>query len=70
MSTSKDPASLIWLNRKELAQHLNLSLRKIDYMVSDGEIPHVNIGRSIRFHRPSIDELLLSKMERRVNGKD
>lgn len=63
MKKQTDPASP-WLNRKQLAKHLNLSQRKTDYLVADGEIPFVAFGRSKRFHREMIDKLLLGKMVR------
>ena len=34
MSKETDPAASVWLNRKQLAKHLNLSQRKIDYLVA------------------------------------
>jgi excisionase family DNA binding protein len=68
MTKEIDRASDVWLTRKQLAQHLNLSLRTIDYLTTSGEIPYVNFGRRAkRFHRETIDSLLL---KRQVHGKD
>jgi excisionase family DNA binding protein len=70
MSMSKDSVASVWLNRKQLAKHLNLSLRTIDYMTKAGEIPFVPFGRRAkRFHRPTIDGILLERQQR-GNGKD
>jgi len=61
MSTKKELASHTWLTRKELAAHLKLSVRKIDYMTAAGELPCIAFGRAKRFHRPTIDEICLKK---------
>lgn len=44
----KDEFEPLW-ERKEAAEYLNLSLRKIDSMVARGELPVVRFGRAVRF---------------------
>jgi hypothetical protein len=70
MSRQTNAVSDVWLTRTKLARHLNLSVRQVDYMTVNGELPCVLFGtRTKRYHRESIDRLLL---ERQVggNGKD
>ena len=47
------------LTRKEIAKHLKIPVRTIDYLVNTGQIPFSRIGqRMVRFQRSRIDEYL------------
>jgi excisionase family DNA binding protein len=60
----KDINNQTWLTRKEIAEHLKLSLRQIDYMTAEGQLPFTLIGaRTKRYHKPTIDELLLGQQQ-------
>lgn len=50
------------LNKKELAQLLNISVKTIDKWVSAGKIPHFKVGgKVVRFERKSIETWLLER---------
>jgi excisionase family DNA binding protein len=70
MSKQTDPASDVWLTRAQIAKHLNVSLRQIDYLTEEGVLPFVLFGRRTkRYHRESIDRLLLER-QKRANGNN
>jgi excisionase family DNA binding protein len=47
------------LTRKEIAKHLKIPVRTIDYLVNTGQIPFSRIGqRTVRFQKSRIDEYL------------
>jgi excisionase family DNA binding protein len=68
-ASCKDLAGDTYLTRRELASYLKLSQRKIDYMTSSGELPFIPHGRAKRYHRPTIDEIMLEK-QTRSNGNN
>lgn len=39
--------------KKELARHLNISERWIEYRMSDG-LPHYRMGKAVRFQRAAV----------------
>jgi excisionase family DNA binding protein len=59
-------AAKLLLTRHEAAEMLGLSVRKIDLLVSSGDLPAVRIGRSIRI-RPSALDYLIESRESRSN---
>jgi excisionase family DNA binding protein len=61
-------ASKQLLTRPEAAEALSLSVRMIDELVKTGDLPHVKIGRSVRF-RPSALEYFIEARETRVSRK-
>jgi excisionase family DNA binding protein len=46
------------LNRKEAADFLRLSPRKLDQLAASGEIPKVKIGASVRFCRDDLEKFV------------
>jgi excisionase family DNA binding protein len=53
------PAAIIPLiTRKDLAARLSLSLRFIDNLTRDGEIPHYKIGKSVRYDSAEVEARL------------
>lgn len=42
------------LTKKELAEFLNVSIKMIDRKVHMNEIPHLKVGRLVRFNKRSI----------------
>lgn len=53
-----------WVKKKEIAEHLGISLRTVNYWMRRGELPYVRMGRAIRFKISLIDETL----RRRTRG--
>lgn len=50
-----------WMNTKEAAEYLRISENNLRVKISRGEIPvHGRLGRSWRFRRDKLDELLNS----------
>lgn len=49
-----------YMSRTELARVLHVSPRTIDEMVRAGRIPHVHIGRILRFNLPEVVAALTS----------
>lgn len=48
----------IGLKRKEAADMLRVSIRTVDRLISDGELPASKVGRSVRILRADIEALL------------
>lgn len=55
----------VWLDSKELAAYLKVSVSQIHNLTSDGYIPYYKFGRRNRYLQREIDELLLSQ---RIGG--
>ena len=51
----------VWLDSKELAVYLKVSVSQIHNLTSNGYIPYYKFGRRNRYLQREIDELLLSK---------
>jgi excisionase family DNA binding protein len=48
-----------WVRKKELAKHLNISLRTVDNWIRNGKLPHIRMGaRNVRFKLSEVDEAL------------
>ena len=46
------------LTPQEVAEHLNISRRKAYYLIEDGLIPHVKIGKNIiRVNRKDVEQI-------------
>lgn len=54
-----NPRQPALLTRLEAARFLNLSPRKIDYLVSSGELPRIKIGSSVRFESGDLNAFIL-----------
>jgi len=55
---------IIWLNSKEAAEYLRISENNLRVKVSRGDIPvHGRLGRSLRFRREELDNLLKSSLK-------
>lgn len=53
----------IWMNSKEAAEYLRISVENLRVKVSRGEIPvHGRLGRSLRFRREELDKMLESSI--------
>lgn len=71
MNNSYKPNSLfdnriVWLDSKEAAEYLRISVANLRVKVSRGEIPvGGRLGRSLRFNRIELDELLKSSITKR-----
>lgn len=50
-----------WLTSKEAAQYLRVSEGTLRNLVSNGKVPYVKLGRSNRYSRKELRQLLLSK---------
>ena len=49
-----------WLNTAEAAEYLSISKGQLLNLVSRGEIPYYKLGRSNRYLKKELDEILLS----------
>ena len=62
-TTAKVPEG--WIRKKELAQHLKVSLRTIDNWIGKGMIPYIRLGsRMILFKQSLVDESLNRRFQR------
>lgn len=52
-----------WMTTKEVAVHLNTTVRHIQSLRFRREIPCRKVGGKLRFHRPTIDKWMLSTQE-------
>ena len=52
------------LTSRQAAQALQISERKLWSMKASGEIPHVLLGRSVRFDRKSLREFINDRTQR------
>lgn len=51
------------LTRKEAAEALSISVRKVDYLIASGDIPAVRLGRKTVRIRPSAVNYLIEANE-------
>lgn len=49
------------LTKQQLAPRLNISLRTVENMMADGDIPHWKRGKVVRFHWPDVLNALRRK---------
>lgn len=49
------------LTKKELAEFLSIHPRTIDYWISQGQVPHYKLGKSVRFKLSDISVFMESK---------
>lgn len=49
-----------WMNTSEAAEYLSISKGRLLNLVSQGVIPVYKLGRSNRYRKEEIDEILLS----------
>jgi len=52
------------LTRREAADRLAVSQRKLDQMIAEGELPRAKIGSSVRVDPEDLDKLIASKKAR------
>ena len=62
MKTEDRPAAMLWTAR-DAARALAISERKLWQLTKDGIIPHVKIGRSVRYPADKLREWLASQMK-------
>lgn len=51
-----------WVGKKEAAAHLKISLRTLDNRMKKGVIPHIRIGRGVRFKLSEVDEAIKRRL--------
>ena len=49
-----------WLGLKGLVDYLHVSRSTLYNMINDGRLPMYRIGRQLRIHRDTVDELVFS----------
>ena len=54
-----------YLDVAGVATYISKSPKAIRHMVAQAQLPHIRIGRSIRFDRAKIDTWMLSQTDRR-----
>ena len=57
-----------WLTSKEAADYLRISEGTLRNMASNGRIPYAKLGRSNRYSRSQLNQLLLSNKRGALNG--
>ncbi|MEK2643889.1 helix-turn-helix domain-containing protein [Bdellovibrio sp. BCCA] len=57
-----------WLTSKEAADYLRISEGTLRNMASNGRVPYVKLGRSNRYSRSQLNQLLLSNKRGVLNG--
>jgi excisionase family DNA binding protein len=64
MATGTEPLIPIphLLNCSQVADILGISVRKVRRMKSQREIPHVKVGRSVRFRPQDIESYVMSNV--------
>jgi excisionase family DNA binding protein len=60
----RTPESEGWVDQKGAAEHLKISRRTLYDWMHKGGIPHIRLGRSVRFRLSDVDEA----MKRRARG--
>lgn len=58
MSNRPAPTNTRLLDRKDLAEILNVSLRKVDYLTATGSIKVVRLGKTVRFTESAISSFV------------
>jgi len=61
MHVPATPTTTSLLSRREAASYLAISPRKLDSLVSDGDLPRVKIGSCVRFDRADLDAYIESQ---------
>ena len=49
------PAGPVYLNKKQVAQRLNVSARTVDNLMRNGGLPYQKLGRLVRFEPADVD---------------
>ena len=52
------------LTRTEAAEALRYSTRKIDYLIAEGDLPAVRIGRSVRITEAALERFIKARESR------
>ena len=56
---TQDPTTISvrtqWLNKNEIARHFRCSVRHVNNLMSSRVLPHVKIGRFVRFDQAACD---------------
>ena len=55
-----------WVTAESFAERYRLSITTVRRKTQRGEIPHAQIGKSIRYHLPTIDEWLIAQAKASV----
>ncbi len=64
LAKQRTPESEGWVDQKAAAEHLKISRRTLYDWMRKGVIPHVRLGRGVRFRLSDVDET----MKRRYRG--
>lgn len=62
MQTTATPSHL--LSRRDAASYLAISPRKLDSLVSDGDLPRIKIGSCVRFEQTDLDHFIAEQKSR------
>jgi excisionase family DNA binding protein len=49
------PSGPVYLNKKQVAQRLNVSARTVDNLMRNGVLPYRKLGRLVRFELADVD---------------
>lgn len=54
-ATSREVVIIGWVDRKDLAKHLGVSLRTVGNWIAKKRVPYMRLGRTIRFNLRDVD---------------
>lgn len=60
-SESSLKTEYLWLNTKEAAEFLRVSVKSLRNMTSNGYIPYYKLGRRNRYRKDDLEAILLSQ---------
>jgi excisionase family DNA binding protein len=74
MNVTEPPSGDV-MDYRGLSKYLKVPYGSLRHKVMKGEVPHIKIGRSVRFHKKRIDEWLTKQerepqWEKSVKGRD
>ena len=50
------------MNKKEVADRMQISIRQVDYLREKDRLPCVKIGRSVRFRSEDVERYLMERL--------
>ena len=55
------------LTSEQVAEHLQVSLRTVKNLMSDGQLAYIKVGRATRIHRNDIEEYIARNRRKQRN---
>ena len=67
MPESVATATSLLLTSEQVAEHLQVSLRTVKNLMSDGQIAYIKVGRATRIHRNDFEEYIARNRRKQRN---